>query len=56
MAQRVTSTSAVRGANHTPPASPYLPVTHQKISAAVLAERCVSGQRPSARTNLESCK
>ena len=31
-------------------------VTHQKISAAVLAERCVSGQRPSVRTNLESCK
>lgn len=56
MARKVISTSAVRGAIHTPQASPYLPVTHQQISAAVLAERCVSSQRPGVVCNLESSK
>lgn len=56
MVRKVLRTSAFHGATRMSPASPYLPVTHQQISAAVLAERCISSQRPGVGGNLESSK
>lgn len=56
MARKVTPTSAVHGATYISPASPRLPVTRLRISAAVLAERGVSSPRPGVGGNLESSK